>query len=460
MPYYGGVCQGDTNSASDCKAAYDALAAVYGASNVAGHGFDVDSGAKHANSAIAGPDEYRGARVCNVLYWSSHGGHPDGTSQPALNLTVSSKKVSSGLDAMNYWPQSPQRLNVVIFAACYQFNGAKYCTAWANNVMRRTDIRALCGYHAKGPVEEDTAIAKKFFSLCKAGSTGNSVMYSWRHANIDNDQTSKYTVLVYNDDNRCYYRLPGFSSKTYPDPNRSTTKIYRYYGTNSSAAAPMPTAAKLAASFGSMPYELEIVRKPCLVNEKKIGLATKVAVDSALTPTYYIMRENVRNAISSMRAQNTNQEYIQYLLGDEILEKATLESFDDAMSEVLIEGGFGPETIIGAGTRVVQKYNGVGLDRNCLVISSDASGIYSVMNQWLDVTPIKSTAHIDLANNDVKYIQGKIQKAAPASSAEKESTMVTAKPVYKLTGNKFVLHYEVKYANGTSEFIDAKAIAE
>lgn len=102
MPYYGGVCQGDTNDAMDCKAAYDALVAVYGSSNVAGHGFNVSTGARNPISSIADVNAYRAARVCNVLYWSGHGGYSTDDRTPALNVNTSSKRFNSGIEAMNY----------------------------------------------------------------------------------------------------------------------------------------------------------------------------------------------------------------------------------------------------------------------------------------------------------------------------------------------------------------------
>lgn len=455
MPYYGGVCQGDTNDAKDCKAAYDALVAVYGSSNVAGHGFNVSTGKRNPISTIADVNTYRAARVCNVLYWSGHGGYDTDDKTPALNVETSSKCFNSGIEAMNYWPESPQRLNVVVFASCYQLRGALYCSAWANSVMRRTDIRAICGYCAKAPSASDTDIAKRFFALCKEGSTGNSVMYSWRNANIANSEVDRYALLVYNDDNRCYYRLPGFSTKTYPDPIRSSTKIYVYYGSNSSTEVPHASNTSMIEAVGSVPYVLEIAETPVL-DEKKIGSVSKTTMDSFLSPTYYTVRENSREAVASATAQKMNLDLARELLGESVLNNARVTSFDDAMAEVLPEGGFGASTIIGSGTRIVQKFNGIDLKGNCFAFSSDANGVYSVLSQWGNVSAARDVDHVDLIGNDIKYVQKKYRM----DEANDANTLVGMKPIYIPKDGRYVLHYDLSQADGTHRYVDAKEIVE
>ena len=95
--------------------------------------------------------------------------------------------------------------------------------------MRRCDLRVMAGYHEKGPTHQiDRDIATEYFSLANGG---NSVWYSWEHANAISSKGKDWLVLVYHGDGRQYYRMPGFPGNTYPDPNRNTTPIYRYAGT-------------------------------------------------------------------------------------------------------------------------------------------------------------------------------------------------------------------------------------
>lgn len=60
----------------------------------------------------------------------------------------------------------------------------------------------------------------------------------------------------YYNDNQCYYRLPGFSSQTYRDPNRNTDSIYAYAsfmtGAVSSVEPPLQNSSIL------LPYELGV----------------------------------------------------------------------------------------------------------------------------------------------------------------------------------------------------------
>ena len=315
--------------------------------------------------------------------------------------------------------------------------------------MRRTDIRAICGYCGKAPSAPDTDIAKKFSALCKEGSTGNSVMYSWRNANIAYSMVDRYALLVYNDNNRCYYRLPGFSTKTYPDPDRSSTKIYVYYGSGSSTEVPISNSLPATSVVNSLPYELEFSRAPDF-DEKKICAASKTVVNSTLSSIYYTMRENSQEAVDSKASQTVSLELAHDLLDEDVFSNARAFSFDDVMAEVLMEGGFGASTVIGTGTRITNTYKGVELSGNCFAISSDASGVYSLLNQWKSVSPARNVAHMELIDNDLEYAQKKIIK-----ESESENSLASIKPIYVLKRGKYVLHYILDYADGTKKYVDA-----
>lgn len=86
-----------------------------------------------------------------------------------------------------------------------------------------------------------------------------------------------YMVLVYQNDNQCYYRLPGFSTQTYRDPNRSTDSTFMADPIRAQNTAP-----------NSLPYELNIV--------------------GAVVPTAKIT--NSRQVLSSLRKPSNGASFV------------------------------------------------------------------------------------------------------------------------------------------------------
>lgn len=450
MPYTAGIGQGNTNSASDCVVFYNNLASQYGSSNVLTAGFNPSTGAILSN--LADVDNFIYGKNLNVLYWSSHG-----DSTPKLNYGDSTE-FQSGMTAYNYWRNTANPLKVAIFAACYQFDGNTNRSRWANNIMRQTDIRAMAGYHETGPTDPyDANIATKFFELC---DDGNSVLYSWQHANAITSRGDDWLVLVYYDDGRRYYRLPGYPGSTYPNPDRTNTKIYRYASTISNQEVPKTTrlANLVPTSVNTVPYTLDICEDTCKsIDASPIKPVSTICTDKVTHAMFYKVRENSSKAVSSDIARSHNLDFLNPIISDASFEGAYINTYDDTMAEVLVDTDKeGPESIIGSTTRVFQQHDGILLEENCIVSSSDADGVIGLSSQWLATKVRNDVDHIDLAHRDLSALTSKVSKLS--RSSVRCSTISAARPVYVRIGSKFILHYEVDGVNGYRECIDAKDI--
>ena len=441
MSYRAGIGQGNTSDAGDCMVFYNNLAAKYGSSNVIGVGFNTSTG---AISGIATVANYRSGTNFDVVYWSSHG-----NSTPKLNYGDSTE-FYSGQEAYNYWRHPTNRLKVVILAACYQFDGNTNRSRWANNIMRQSNIRAMAGYHVKGPTNPyDTNIATKFFDLC---DDGNSIWYSWKNANAITSKGKDYLVLVYYDNGRCYYRMPGYPGNTYAAPDRENTKIYRYAGTISNQEVPKNTATSV--NVASTPYELELY--PMLHKSVKSATLNEAAENKRIKTAgsvFYRMRENASVEISSQVARHYNVELLSAAVDSEIADSALVDVYDDTMAEVLEDGKEGTECVIGATTRFCQHYNGILLEGNCIASVSDANGVIALSDQWQPTRKLSNNAQIDLAHKDLELF-----KAALRVDGSENIEFVDAQPVYLRKGERYVLHYEVTDSRGISSYIDAKAV--
>lgn len=447
MAYYGFVAQGDTSSASDCRVAYNELSSKYNSANVQIAGFSTSSDTPLSNRA--NQSNFINAKDYHVLYWSSHG-----NSTPALNV-INGPYFESYTTAYNNWRNTGNTLKVPIFAACYQFDGDTNRHRWANNIMRHSDIRAMCGYHESAPSSTDATIAQKFFDYCCEGSTGNSVMYSWKNANATTSGGSSYIVLVYYDNNRCYYRLPGFSTTTYDDPNRSTTKIYRYTRANPNGAEVPKT---LSLSINSAPYSLTPTSNSCkMLNVSKWNPKQTIRVGQNENAFFYGLREYSMKPVSSEQGRAYNIELLQDLVGGEMLASASLNIYDDAMAEVHQDDLPEKDITIGSTTQVFQQYNGIILEENCIAACSDATGVISLTNQWQEYTISKNVDHIDLLNTELPVFNSFFKEEL--SKSEGKLTIKSVTPIYIRIHDKYNLHYDVKFSNGQCSMVDAKQLS-
>lgn len=339
------VCQGNTTDAGDCVVFYNELNDVY--SSVVSKGFSPSTGS--VSSTRASQSDFQSAANYDVLYWSSHG-----NSTPYLNL--GSNQFNSYNAANSAWNSTSDDLKVVILAACHQLDGATNRSQWAS-IMRQSDIRAICGYHEGAPGHPyDENLAEDFFSYVNAGTTGNSVMYCWQHANQDNGNNSTYMVLVYQNDNQCYYRLPGFSSQTYCDPNRSTDSIYAYASFMTGAVS---TAAAQPNFSNLLPYELEIAETVIPAAEVEVPRSVCLSWQKPTTGATFIgYGEFPHIPVDVEVAQELNMTYATQAFGTDLLACAQIRNVDTVMFEVFDDGTEGEQTIIGHATQFLNHYNG------------------------------------------------------------------------------------------------------
>lgn len=450
MPY-AGIAQGNTTNASDCNVFYNGMKARYGSANVFAAGFTVGSDNVDMDD-IASVTNFKAAKGLHVLYWSSHG-----SSYPRLNAK-GPKEFESGNTAYVHWCDSTSNpLKVAIFAACYQFDGNTNRSRWANNVMRRCDLRAMAGYHEKGPTHQiDRDIAAEYLSLANAG---NSVWYSWEHANAISTKGKDWLVLVYHGEGRQYYRMPGFPGNTYPAPNRSTTPIYRYGGTISDQEVPKAAGLshKGSSISGSVPYRLEIdisARKALDVSDLKTSAS--ICTDEEMRTVFHAVRENSCVAVPSQKARSFNNGFLSSIVEKEVLDAGIIDVYDTTMAEVLPEGtGEGPETTIGSTKRIFQQHQGIVLEGNCIISSSDAHGIVALNNRWLPTKVGKDVDHIDLAHQDhTVMLTAATRKHVPGMLTD----VVSAEPMYIRKGSSYVLEYMLMDSTGRSMLLDAKNI--
>lgn len=445
------ICQGDTDSASDARIAHTKLSAKYGSSAIAITGFSLSSNTPF--SPCSNSTNFNSAKNYDVLYWTGHG-----SSNPSLNV-VKGPSFASYANADSNWNSPSYRLKVPIFSACSQFDGATNRSRWAS-VMRKSNIRAMLGYHAVSPAHpSDEYIARDFFDLCAAG---NSCMYSWKNANTPNSG-GNYLILVYNDGDRCYYRLPGYPGATYADPNRASTSIYAYAsfatgGTQiNSLGAPlamsesMPVGLSGSVAF-EMPYELEIVSpsvKAAVAYEDDSLVTCKLISDEA-TGAYF--KSFGEASLAQVEGDNLSQENMRYItrtFGGQLLENAIVTQFNDVMMEVREDGTEGPQKVIGHTTVYRNHFNGIPLDRNCIVVSSDANGINSVTNLWIDVAPMKNTMMIKQENSLDTLYAGAASRTLP-QARDVESADYT----YILKDGRYVLQRDVRTVDGNHIYID------
>jgi len=219
------IMQGNTPSASDCQAFKDRLLA-------SGCGYTVFSlrgwtnNSNTPNEQIVTKAQFKEMKNYDVAYYSGHGGY-DHTNEnhPLINFAHKDEiDVAEALGVQASTWQTDRyitpndKLRVIVLASCEQLHSdaVKYYA----RVMKASKVRAIAGYHAGSPTAGDDTIARNFVDYAKAG---NSVWYSWKHANSG----QSWAVLVYKSNSNQYYRLPGFPGNTYADPS-SSASVYRY----------------------------------------------------------------------------------------------------------------------------------------------------------------------------------------------------------------------------------------
>ena len=193
------------------------------------------------------------------------------------------------------------------------------------------------------------------------------------------------------------------------------------------------------------------------IDASPIKPVSTICTDKITRAMFYRVRENCSNPVSSNIARSHNLDFLNPIINNASFEGAYIDTYDDTMAEVLINADKeGPESIIGSTTRIFQQYNGILLEGNCIVSSSDADGVIGLSSQWLATKVRNDVDHVDLAHRDLSALTSKVSKLSHSSVPC--MSLTAARPVYVRIGNKYILHYEVEGVNGYRGCIDAKDI--
>lgn len=373
------VLQGNTVRASDCHAIYNGLMSRYTINTVGWTWNGTNSYSENYQRATA--NDFLQAGQYTFAYYSGHGSRTDGI--PKLNANASSTYGAyspfdvSALLGVNTsdWRNSCSwkdwgEINVLMLAACYQLDSS--IVKYYARAMRASDIRAIAGYNESAPVHEtDTNIANQFISLAEAG---NSVWYSWQHANWNTTNGYQpWAVLVYTENANQYYRIPGFPGNTYPTPSANAA-VFRYadfldgpsaVGFSSSPVVPENISAEITLSFSNS-------SSPTFVTQREVAESGNVMQSSELFESKIVVAD----------------EYVSNILSNDNLSNSV------CMEESVIREEVDPDDGIVEGTaQTVEKvytyyntYNGIKILDDFIKVGVDCNGVNTVLNNWRELS--------------------------------------------------------------------------
>lgn len=303
------IMQGNTYSPSDCQTLKDSLVA-------ANHGYTIfetkgwEDGEIEPNIYRVTIQEFKEMKDYHVAYYSGHGAASGNGSlaRPVLNARQAQPNVNYGISTQFNVAQVLQveqsnwrtdcsikpedNLRVLILSACKQLDSS--VVKYYARAMRASGIMAIASYHETSPgtgLDEDVAEDFVYFA-----DQGNSVWYSWNHANIN----LPWALLVYQENYNQYYRMPGFPGNTYQAPSEDAA-VYRYANFLESAGlTPFASTGVDRDSIASLP--LTISTEPLAHREGKSIVAreiaattTSVADSKAMVEKYIASNYAVRN---------------------------------------------------------------------------------------------------------------------------------------------------------------------
>lgn len=374
--YIARIMQGNTNEEEDCLATHNGLtdSGSYSNSNIVETGWTfINSTTSSMLTQRCTATNFKYAYLYDFAYYSGHGGR--GSSIPTLNETPSNPSSASGtwseikvhtlLDIDDstwrddsFW-QETARIRVLMLAACFQMDSSimKYYA----RAMRASSMMAVAGYHESGPGhDDDVEIADAFFV---EANDGNSIKYSWEHANEDG-RSEDWAVLVYKDNSNQYYRIPGFPGNTYTTPS-STAKIYRY-------ASHLSGSQEVTMSKGAS------------VDTTTLPLYIDVAVDITKSTGF----NNTREAVDSK-----SDLQIDYALTNNIISGIVSESEYDNMiciQKPVVYCEVNPDIGLVKGSEIITEriynyfntFNGIRINNSFISIYVDKDDVNTISNVW------------------------------------------------------------------------------
>ena len=405
------IMQGNTNEEDDCNAVYTYLKnnGTYRMTPIGWTRYT--NGTSSINTQRVTSTQFRISDGYDVAYYSGHGAKSSG--YPVLNASASNQSGTSspfnvasllGVSGSNWRNESlwntGDSLKVLILASCHQLDSSimKYYA----RLMRASNIRAVAGYHSTGPGHPtDVNIANDFFAYANAG---NSIWYSWQHANEDNGN-KPWAVLVYQSNANQYYRLPGFPGRTYSAPS-STASVYRYASHLGSSYEVVPT------SVSPSPNTLEVSSAAAAALPLTIRVEANNAVDSAVEQLGIENRESVDPTTGNLALDSSaTDEIVEAVLNENMLDNVVLYQYPVVRCEVDPDTGAveGTDVIVQRTYKYYNTYNGVRINNSSINFTVDANGIAYVANNWKDVsvnqvsvqTMASSTVDVQTAINNI-----------------------------------------------------------
>ena len=388
------IMQGNTESASDCLSFHNGLRnSGNGYNSFSLRGWDTTSDQPHEVRVTA--TQVKAMRYYHVAYYSGHGGTKDGgTSFPVINYIPSNPANDYGtsdpinvaqlfgVDTDNWRNEtllsSSNPLRVLMLASCSQLDSS--VVKYYARMMKSSGIRAIAGYHDIAPGYGDDVIATNFINYASAG---NSVWYSWQHAN----NGYNWAVLVYQENANQYYRLPGFPGNQYSDPSASA-KVYRYASFLGSAQE-TPTSLEVSNAVPVDTLPLTITTSNAEVktysanstNRENANSNTQVADDSTIVQNY--LRENIAEDV--LNDSICVQHYVSRKEIDE--DYGSLED-----TEIIVERTYD----------YYDTYEGIKIADSYVGASVDAQGIKNVTDERKTVVSAGESA-LEARDNSARY---------------------------------------------------------
>lgn len=433
------IMQGNTASASDCRTFMEGLKYKGNAYNkLELKGWSTTSDDPDFNRVTE--NQFKSMWAYDVAYYSGHGGRKNqlgyypiinykpsklendhGESNPINVASALGVQTSNWADTCYLDATDP--LKVLVLASCYQLDTS--IVKYYARLMKASNIRAIAGYHDIAPARGDDIIATDFIDYAAAG---NSVWYSWQHANTGKN----WAVLVYQNQGNQYYRLPGFPGKRYNDPVKNT--VYRY------------------ASFLSNPGAVATSLEPTLkeqIEDLPLTVVTGEARSRLAMPDN--LREIVCSEISVMDDDTLVRDYIsKHISADATLDKICVQHYV-SREEVNEEAGLlsDTETIVERTYDYFDTYRGIKIADSFIGASIDCEGIKNTLDERKVVVASgdslnQSTRSISLITEDEA-----IEIARAEDNCCDDFTLLDVELAYAPTENGVhVLCYEITSSHG------------
>lgn len=318
------------------------------------------------------------SRSRNIKYWAGEG-NTDGI----LWGNSSDVYIDIFNDKDNFsW--SGSNLEFVFLAVCNQLNkeGKNPVKKYAKAMLGDKAVRVICGYHDKAPATGDDDIVKQFIKIAK---TGESVKSSWIKANeayIKNIPYAKNYAVLTHTGNAQYSRFPGFSSKTYERPGKSSKKIIRFRRGVEEGESIVNTSGMKKKSIEKMIPNYRLKAKPIKIVAKKdcqdvvFNDETKIITDGGEIKTDKV-------DISRKKLYQISTDYFNTNLKPQN-GKITLNRSNMTVAPLLVSDACTDEEeqTIAYSVNFTNQYQGIPIEGEGYNVIVDSQGVKYTVSKW------------------------------------------------------------------------------